>query len=386
MATRTAASNVAKTTANTTPSVATKATKDTGVSKVEAPDSTPRSASARTTTSRDGTAGDAKPPARTRRAATANTTSKTDRGVTRESGRTFGARKAVIDPAQARHEEELVREHLPLVQYVVSEIAHRIPSHVTRSDLVSAGMLGLAQAARTFDPDRGIAFDRFASTRIRGALLDELRGRDWASRSVRARARGMAQISEELTNKLGRAPSPEEIASAMQLPADQVHKLVDDVHRATVLNYESLVLEGDAESFLAASDDSPEQAMVARERRSYLTDSVAALPDRLRRVVVGYFFEERSMQDLADELGVSESRVSQLRAEALLLLKDGINSQLDPDQVAEEARPNGRVARRKAAYYAAVASSSNYAARLASDPERVQDKVSRLQHFDQLAI
>ena len=75
------------------------------------------------------------------------------------------------------------------MQYVVSEIAHRIPSHVTRSDLVSAGMLGLAQAARSFDPERGIAFDRFASTRIRGALLDELRGRDWASRSVRARAR-----------------------------------------------------------------------------------------------------------------------------------------------------------------------------------------------------
>jgi len=282
-----------------------------------------------------------------------------------------------IDLARAHIEEELVREHLPLVQYVVSEVAHRIPSHVSRSDLVSAGMLGLAQAARTFDPERGIAFDRFASTRIRGALLDELRGRDWASRSVRSRARGMGQATEELTARLGRQPSPDEIASALNVPADHVHKLVDDVHRATVLNYESLVLEGDAESFLAAGDESPEEAMVSRERRAYLTDAVAALPDRLRRVVIGYFFEERSMQDLADELGVSESRVSQLRAEALLLLKDGINAQLDPDTVTTEVRPNGRVARRKAAYYASVADGSNYRARLASEPETVQDKATR---------
>lgn len=282
-----------------------------------------------------------------------------------------------IDLARAHAEEALVREHLPLVQYVVSEVAHRIPSHVSRNDLVSAGMLGLAQAARTFDPERGIAFDRFASTRIRGALLDELRGRDWASRSVRSRARGMAQATEDLTARLGRQPTPEEIATELDVPADQVHKLVDDVHRATVLNYDSLVLDGDAESFLAAGDESPEDAIVSRERRAYLTDAVAALPDRLRRVVIGYFFEERSMQDLADELGVSESRVSQLRAEALLLLKDGINQQLEPGAVAPEARPNGRVARRKAAYYAAVADGSNYRARLASEPETVQQKVSR---------
>ena len=282
-----------------------------------------------------------------------------------------------IDQARARYEHDLVQEHLPLVGYVVAEVAHRIPSHVSRSDLVSAGMLGLAQAARSFDPTRGIAFDRFASTRIRGALLDELRGRDWASRSVRARARSMTQASEDLTAKLGRTPTNDEVAKALDVEPDTVQKLVDDVHRATVLNYESLVLEGDAESFLAADSESPEEAMVARERRAYLTDAVASLPECLRRVVIGYFFEERSMQDLADELGVSESRVSQLRAEALLLLKDGINAQLDPDQVAEEARPNGRVARRKAAYYAQIAASSSYAARLDSEPEAVQSKATR---------
>ena len=210
---------------------------------------------------------------------------------------------------------------------------------MSRSDLVSAGMLGLAQAARSFDPERGIAFDRFASTRIRGALLDELRGRDWASRSVRSRARGLQATQEELTNRLGRAPKPEEVARSLGVAPETVHKLVDDVHRATVLNYDSLVVEGDAESFIASNDDGPEDTLLDRERKAYLMDAVGALPERLRRVVIGYFFEERSMQDLADELGVSESRISQLRAEALLLLRDGVNSQLEPDAVPAEPRP-----------------------------------------------
>jgi RNA polymerase sigma factor for flagellar operon FliA len=106
-------------------------------------------------------------------------------------------------------------------------------------------------------------------------------------------------------------------------------------------------------------------------------DAVEALPERLRLVVYGYFFEERSMQDLADELGVSESRISQLRAEALLLLRDGVNSQLDPSAVPAEPRPNGRVARRKASYYAAVASGSDYRTRLTARPVDADGVVSQ---------
>src|SRR5262245_62570950 len=146
------------------------------------------------------------------------------------------SQQASIDIQQAEREEQLVREHLPLVQYVVSEVAHRVPSHVSRSDLVSAGMLGLAQAARSYDPERGIAFDRFASTRIRGALLDELRGRDWASRSVRARARGLQAAHEELTNRLGRAPLPDEIAHEIAVEAGAVPKLLAAVTRAQVMS------------------------------------------------------------------------------------------------------------------------------------------------------
>jgi RNA polymerase sigma factor FliA len=280
------------------------------------------------------------------------------------TGDAGGILNTQIDIERAAYEDQLVRKHLALVQYVVSEIVHRVPNHVSRNDLVSAGMLGLAQAARSFDPERGIAFDRFASTRIRGALLDELRGRDWASRSVRARARGLQAAHDELMNRLGRPPAPDEIARELGVETGAVHKLLDDVHRATVLNYDSLVIEGDAESFLATLDTGPEDTILDRERKAYLIDAIEALPERLRHVVVAYFYEERSMQEIADDLGVTESRISQLRSEALLLVRDGINSQLDPDALEPEARPNGRVARRRAAYFAAVAAGSDPASRV----------------------
>ena len=260
-------------------------------------------------------------------------------------------------------EEDLIRKHLPLVHYAVAEVASRVPRHVSRSDLISAGMVGLAQAARSFDPARGIGFDRYASQRIRGALLDDLRSRDWASRTVRAKARAVATATDALTAGLGRTPTKAEVAERAGLDVRAVDDLADDVHRAVVLNYDSLMESGEGESVLPADNVTPEATLLERERTAYLIDAVAALPERLRRVIVGYFFEELPMLVLAEELGVSESRISQMRAEALALMKDGMNSQLEPDLVVEQ-RPEGRVAKRKAAYYNTVSSSSDYRSRL----------------------
>jgi len=277
---------------------------------------------------------------------------------------------------QRRTEEQLVRDHLALVHYAVAEMATKVPRHVSRDDLVSAGMAGLAQAARSFDPARGINFDRYASTRIRGSLLDELRDRDWASRSVRSKARKVTAASDELTGKLGRVPSKEEVADHMGVEVKAVDSISEDVHRAVVLNYDSMLAQGDAEEVMPSDLRSPDAVIVDRERRAYLLDAIQALPERLRLVVVGYFFEERSMQDLAEELGVSESRISQMRAEALALLKDGMNSQLDPEALPQEAKPSPRVARRKAAYYAAIASNSYYRTRLSTEPRVLSDAVT----------
>lgn len=265
-------------------------------------------------------------------------------------------------------EDDLVRDHLSLVRRAVAELSARMPRHAPRDDLLSAGMVGLAQAARNFDPTLGVPFHRYAATRIKGALLDELRAHDWASRPVRAKARHMDLTVERLTAKLGRHPSQPELAEAMGVEASAIRGLTTDLHRATVLNYDSMLTSGDSDAVLLVDDDTPEVELLERERNAYLVDAIRSLPERLQVVVTGYFFEDRSMQDIGAELGVSESRVSQLRAEALDLLKDGINSQLDPMAVAELPNPTGRVARRKAAYFAAIAASSTSQERLGSAP------------------
>lgn len=258
-----------------------------------------------------------------------------------------------------------MQQYLPLVQHAVSSISARVPRHVAWDDLVSAGMLGLAEAARSYDPDRGVPFDGYASTRIRGALLDELRSLDWASRSVRTKARLVEERSNALTVQLGRQPTPAEVADHLGLATTDVQRIVDDVNRAVIVHYDAVsAASGDPDDLLPAGGSAPEELLVERERRGYLRDAVEALPERLKVVVEGYFFQERLMQDIADELGVTESRVSQMRAEALVLLRDGMNSQLDPDLVPEEDRPDSRIARKKAAYYAAIATSSDFRGRL----------------------
>ena len=252
-------------------------------------------------------------------------------------------------------EAELVGEHLDLVHRMVTQLTQRVPAHVRRDDLVSAGMAGLVLAARHFDPARGVPFGRYAATRIQGALLDELRSSDWASRPVRARARAVASTTEALTIKLGRAPTTDELAEACGLSVSTLAQLSEDVHRAVVINYEAVLEAGDSELLLPVASDNPEEELLTRERTAALLRAVAALPDRLAIVVRGYFFEERTVTELAEQLGVTQSRVSQLRAEAMELLRDGVNAQLDPSRVSPLRRVNGRLSRRKAAYRATMA-------------------------------
>lgn len=268
-------------------------------------------------------------------------------------------------------EEELVKRHLPLVDYLVSEMASRVPRHVNRDDLVSAGMAGLAQAARSFEPERGTSFGRFASARIRGAILDELRARDWASRSVRSKARQVACTSDQLTARLGRRPTTTELAEAMGSTRKEVESINNDVHRAIVLNFDAPGAEG----MEPATEHGPDDDVLEKEQKAYLVAAVDKLPARLRRVVIGYFFEELSMAELAGELGVTDSRISQMRAEALGLLRDAINSQLDPDLLGAE-RP-GRPAKRRAAYFAAVAGYSDYRRRLSAEASQLASLLCR---------
>ncbi|HWH02043.1 MAG TPA: FliA/WhiG family RNA polymerase sigma factor [Pilimelia sp.] len=265
--------------------------------------------------------------------------------------------------AAAREVEILVRAHMPLVGHLVREMLSRVPAHVSRDDLTSAGLAALVTAARGFDADRGIPFARFAATRVRGALLDELRGLDWASRSVRSRARRADSARQELTATLGRTPTAEELAAALGVGVAELDAVEEDVQRAVVLSLQGFTA-GAAEDLVTEQTAGPEELLLHRERIGYLHNAIEALPDRLRTVVTRYFLEERPMTEIATELGVSESRVSQLRAEALTLLRDGLNAHLDPELLGRE-RQEGCVARRRSAYFARVSGAGTLRSRLA---------------------
>lgn len=232
----------------------------------------------------------------------------------------------------------------------------RVPSHVDRDDLTSAGLTALVRAAQAFEPERGVPFTSYAATRIRGGIVDELRGIDWASRAVRRRGREVETTRTALAAALNRPPTDEEIASAMGISVDELRRNEHDVERAQVLSLNVATdAEGGLEQVLVSHEPVPESAVLHREQLEYLSDAIEELPERQRIVIEEYFLNERPMAEIAERLGVTESRVSQIRAEALVLLRDALNTVLDPHLVPAPERPNGCAARRREQYFQAVA-------------------------------
>jgi RNA polymerase sigma factor for flagellar operon FliA len=259
--------------------------------------------------------------------------------------------------------DDLVRETLPLVGHIVRDTASRVPGHVSRDELMSAGLLALAQAAKAYDPSRGVRFASYAATRIRGALVDELRSLDWASRSVRRQARQVEEARNKLAVTLGRVATDAEVAQALGMGVDELAAHQDDLSRASVMSLDGFV-DGIPDDVLPTGGPTPLEVLEEREQLAYLHDAIDQLPERLRIVVRGYFFAERPMAEIAEQLGVTDSRISQLRAEAVTLLRGALHKSLSPELVEEEARPNGCAARRKEAYYANVAAHRTYRTRL----------------------
>jgi RNA polymerase sigma factor for flagellar operon FliA len=257
--------------------------------------------------------------------------------------------------------EALVRDNLALVGHIVRETMTRLPAHIGRDDLTSAGMAALVLSAQGYDESRGVPFARFAAIRIRGALVDELRSMDWASRSVRGRAREVEAARNQLSVSLGRSPRPQEIADVMGVSTSELGSIDADVHRASLLSLQGFAPETGA-AMVADSQRGPEQLVVDREQLGYLHDAIEELPERLRYVVQSYFFDQRQMADIAAELGVTESRISQLRAEALKLLRHGMAA-VEPD-AAPAPEATGRSGAKVASYAAAVAARGNLASRL----------------------
>ncbi len=259
----------------------------------------------------------------------------------------------------------MIEANLPLVKHIVLQVAVHFPRHVEREELARAGALGLVEAARRYDDSRGVPFERFAAQRIRGAILDTVRAADWAPRSVRTLARTLEATEQRLASRLGRVPSKQEIADALSIDTKELSRLRDRMFRSVVLALEHEVSD-DVDDDLTLVDVlvdeaaiEPSEELETRELHAYLRDAIALLPERQRLVILGYFLEGRTSQDLARFLGVTESRISQIRSEAIQMLKEGIEAQYMASGEGAPV-PRGRSARRKAAYVEAIGDRSDW--------------------------
>ncbi len=225
--------------------------------------------------------------------------------------------------------DRLILTYAPLVKYVAGRLGSGLPAHVDEGDLVSYGLLGLIGAIERFDPDRDIKFETYAIARIKGSIIDELRAMDWVPRSVRARARDIERAIGELEGKLGRAPNDEEIAGKLGLTQDELDSSLSEISRSSIAALDELWTvqgsSGDQVALIDTIEDTqgpaPQSALDKSELKEMIADAISRLPEREKLVVTLYYYEELTLREIGEVLGVTESRVSQLHTKAILRLK-----------------------------------------------------------------
>ena len=267
----------------------------------------------------------------------------------------------------------LIEDNLELVNHIVFQVAVHFPRHVDRDELARAGALGLVEAAQRFDESKGVPFQRFAAQRIRGAIIDAVRAADRAPRSVRSLARLLDATEQRLASQLGRLPNISEMSEALDMSKEELHRLQDRLFRSVVLAFDHLVADGPDEELtlvdviIDRSAVEPSHELEERELHAYLRDALALLPERQRLVVVGYFLQDKTSQELARFLGVTESRVSQMRTEALEALRKGIEAQYIAVAVDGDV-PAGRQMKREATYASAIGERQEFKDRISDTP------------------
>jgi RNA polymerase sigma factor for flagellar operon FliA len=227
--------------------------------------------------------------------------------------------------------EEIVHKYLPLVKYVAGKISVNLPSHVEINDLINEGILGLIDAISKYDDSRGVKFETYATTRISGAILDALRAMDWVPRAVRQKARELERVFATLENEIGRVPEEEEIAKAMGLKLKEYHTLLLKVRGTSILSLEEFLPneKGHDVALLDTLKDSgpdPTHQVESAEIKSALASAVESLPQQERTVISLYYFEGLTLKDIKSVLNVSESRVSQIHAQAVIRLRSKLKA------------------------------------------------------------
>ena len=229
--------------------------------------------------------------------------------------------------------ERLVIAYSPLVKYVSGRMASGLPAHVEEADLISYGLGGLISAIERFELEREIKFETDAITRIKGAIIDELRSLDWVPRSVRARARAIERANTKLEHKLQRAPTDEEMADELEMTVGDFQDALLQISNSTVAALDELWTvsdaSGDQVSLLDTLQDpgapDPAHVMDATDLKDRIADAIARLPEREKLVVALYYYENLTLREIGEVLGVTESRVSQLHTKAVLRLRGRVS-------------------------------------------------------------
>lgn len=210
----------------------------------------------------------------------------------------------------------LVMQYSPLVKFVAGRIRSGLPPTVDQADLVSDGVVGLMDAVDKFDPDRGLKFQTYAVSRIRGAIVDGLRAADWVPRSIREKIRDISAAQAKLENELGRAPHDREVASELGIALDELRRVYSETSYTSIVSFDSADQEDDLPSPVAAEMPGGDEDLPDGFIRA-----VRELPERDQVVVALYYWDRLTLAEIGQVLGVSESRVSQLHSRATMTLR-----------------------------------------------------------------
>ncbi len=234
-----------------------------------------------------------------------------------------------IDSAanQALAREQLILEHIPQMRYLVAKMAAKLPPHLDLQDLMSAAMIGLINAADRFDSTRGVLFKTFAEQHVRGTILDELRSYDMLSRSMRDKYKRLERELRRLEHLFGRNPTSEEVAEALEMSLDDYYTLLDDVHVFTFISLDD-TWEGEDGSTLCLADvlceteaKNPQQLVITKQLAEALGHAIDTLPVKERQSITLYYNEDLNLKEIAELLGLTESRISQIISQAMVRLR-----------------------------------------------------------------
>lgn len=226
--------------------------------------------------------------------------------------------------------DSFLKRHAPLVKRIAYHLAGRLPASVMVDDLIQAGMVGLLEASRLYDPKQGASFETYASIRVRGAMLDELRRNDWAPKSVHKKARDLMAAMREIENQTGRDAKDEEIAAHLGISLDEYFKILQDSSVSRVFSLDDLgVDDGAIEEGLSDKTQGPLEILQAEDKQRIVAQAIERLPQREKLVIVLYYQTELNLREIGAVLDVSESRVSQLMTQALVRLKARLASRLE---------------------------------------------------------